>query len=348
MGDPLVTMPLEACRGCLKPEKSHFLFGSDELSEKFRYCTQLKIEKGDGLSTFLCKLCYSHLQVAYNFKRMCKETNTVLKKLLHTLSQEKPTEVTAAADAPEEEVAEEYPADPEAEEVGEVEVETTEEEKSPKRKYDSNRLQCSQCRKKFSCPQALKLHTENTHGGVKRFSCDICSMRFTQKHSLQSHMMRHTNERPFQCHICQRGFRRKQILQMHLNCHTGETPYRCDKCQLAFRTTTALRNHGHNLSCPVCDKAFQMIPSLQKHIQRHKLSGDSWPRLKLKVEHICDECGKSYACKSVLEAHKVMHTGLKPHKCDQCDKAFPLFASLKVHIRNKHPQRPKAPKEANL
>uniref|UniRef100_A0A1B0EXM9 Uncharacterized protein n=1 Tax=Phlebotomus papatasi TaxID=29031 RepID=A0A1B0EXM9_PHLPP len=376
MSGTLVSVPLESCRGCLKPGKSHYLFGDDDLIEKYKYCTQLQIEKDDGLSSFLCKLCHSHLQIAYNFKRMCRETNSVLRKLVRTLgkdgqeaeepdreskTEEDPLEVTEGDESKNEEKEDEQiEYAEEIEELEEESIEVLEDEEIPpesqkesqedseaqemshrKQKYDDNRLQCPMCRKKYSCPQSLKLHMENTHGGVKRFYCDICNTRFTQKHSLQTHMMRHTNERPFQCLVCKKGFRRKHILQMHMNCHTGDTPYRCKKCNLGFRTTTALRNHGHNLKCPICSKTFHMIPSLQTHIQRHKRDPDgrAGPRLKMKVQHICDECGKSYSCKSVLEAHKVIHTGEKPFKCQHCDKAFPLSASLKVHNRNKHPNQ---------
>uniref|UniRef100_A0A1B0CTR0 Putative c2h2-type zn-finger protein n=1 Tax=Lutzomyia longipalpis TaxID=7200 RepID=A0A1B0CTR0_LUTLO len=377
MSGAAISVPLEACRGCLRPGKSYNLFGKDDLFEKFKFCTQLKVEKNDGMTGFLCQLCFSHLEVSYNFKRMCRETHGVLKGLLQKQrngeiqgreasempeiegkresDEEEENQKTDENDFEEDVIQEDPEIDEEVEEIDE-EIEEIEEEakqteenkeelpeipsEAPEQpqKYPENRLECSLCSKKYSCPQALKLHTENTHRGVKRFSCSICSMRFTQKHSLQSHTMCHTNERPFCCAICKKGFRRKTTLQMHMNCHTGETPYTCSQCGVGFRTTTALRNHGHNLRCPICSKSFQMIPSLQAHIQRHKQTdGGAGPGLKLKVKHICSECGKSYACRAVLEAHRVIHTGEKPFKCTQCDKAFPLLASLKVHMRNKHP-----------
>ncbi|GAB0093483.1 hypothetical protein DMENIID0001_086280 [Sergentomyia squamirostris] len=329
----------DSCRGCLKPDKSHLLFGEDNLHVKFKYCTQLKISRDDGFSSYLCKLCFAHLEVAYNFKNMCKETNLVMKNLKQTLpdKEENEKESPQEPDEQDEEILE-YFEESANEEDHVIEPENTEEipEKDLPPKHMENLLRCSLCHKNYSSSQALKIHIENTHKGVKKFICEICDQRFTQKHSLQSHLMRHTNEKPFSCDVCGKLFRRKQVLQMHMNCHTGKTPYHCDRCNMSFRTTTALRNHGHNLSCLICDKTFRMIPSLQAHIRRHKLEGGGQIKSRLKVRHICNECGKSFACKSVLDAHKIIHTGRKPFKCVKCDKSFPLEASLKVHMRKKH------------
>lgn len=45
----------------------------------------------------------------------------------------------------------------------------------------------------------------------------------------------------------------------------------------------------------------------------------------------CDECYKSFRCKSILISHKTSHTNEKPFACDMCEKSFRLKHQLKQH-----------------
>lgn len=69
-----------------------------------------------------------------------------------------------------------------------------------------------------------------------------------------SHMQRHTAEKPYQCTECPKDFRTTWELDQHQMVHTEERPHSCEvpKCKSAFKTSKELAAHGSfqwELSC---------------------------------------------------------------------------------------------------
>ena len=57
------------------------------------------------------------------------------------------------------------------------------------------------------------------------------------------------------------------------------------------------------------------------------------PKSKLKKEHICDICGKSFKTKERYRVHvSGVHEKKKPFKCNLCQKAFARKDDLKNHV----------------
>ncbi|XP_067637595.1 zinc finger protein 431-like isoform X2 [Eurosta solidaginis] len=54
----------------------------------------------------------------------------------------------------------------------------------------------------------------------------------------------------------------------------------------------------------------------------------------------CDICGNHFKTKSVLNMHKLIHTGEKPHKCDLCEKRFIQATNLRQHMRTHTGEKP--------
>ena len=60
---------------------------------------------------------------------------------------------------------------------------------------------------------------------------------------LLRHMVKHTGEKRFTCSVCSKRFTRAHYLNEHMNTHTGKTPYKCSQCDAAFSLATKLYCH---------------------------------------------------------------------------------------------------------
>ena len=81
----------------------------------------------------------------------------------------------------------------------------------------------------------------------KRHKCPYCSAEFTRHHSLKSHLLTHSQEKPYVCQTCDARYRRLNDLRRHTKLHTtGERPHpTCDKCGRRFARGDGLARHTH-------------------------------------------------------------------------------------------------------
>lgn len=70
--------------------------------------------------------------------------------------------------------------------------------------------------------------------GIKPYECRICRAAFTRQHSLNYHMLIHSNQTRFTCHDCGRKFRHPSHFKEHRRRHTGESPFECSDCLLRY------------------------------------------------------------------------------------------------------------------
>ncbi|XP_063959856.1 zinc finger protein 420-like [Lytechinus pictus] len=111
------------------------------------------------------------------------------------------------------------------------------------------------------------------------YTCRFCSMRFDDTAALAHHEKVH-GIRPFICNICGRTFTQSRYLQIHVRTHIGEQPYPCRFCSKRFSQCSARNMHERIHTefrphqCPVCGKSFIVNSALQKHLQKHQLSGN--------------------------------------------------------------------------
>ena len=74
---------------------------------------------------------------------------------------------------------------------------------------------CAECDKAFLNKSELAKH-KATHTGEKRFCCEVCGIRVSQRVHLRRHMLIHENKREFQCKVCEKEFRRAEHLNYHV------------------------------------------------------------------------------------------------------------------------------------
>ena len=67
------------------------------------------------------------------------------------------------------------------------------------------RFKCDKCAQKFTEKKALTLHIKGVHEKIKEFNCDRCSKKFSKGYNLKVHVQTvHEKERNFICQICKK------------------------------------------------------------------------------------------------------------------------------------------------
>ena len=91
----------------------------------------------------------------------------------------------------------------------------------------------------------------------------------------------------------------------------------CDKCGKKFTAKTNLTRHEkthtkENFTCGQCDGKYNTKRALQEHDTRVHSS----------VLYPCEQCKKSFTCKSSLKKHAKCHSNVeKTFECEYCYKA---------------------------
>lgn len=159
--------------------------------------------------------------------------------------------------------------------------------------------ECFECGRRFSAPQALRIHVR-MHDGKKLYECQDCGKQFKMEFYYKYHRMNDTGEEKFECGICDKKFSNESCIDTHYKVHANDKPYECKKC----------------------GKIYLQLGSFKNHVMAHP------PTFS------CKDCGKVYTDFPSLEAHEKVHVTQKPHMCINCGKRFAHVFNLEIHIES--------------
>lgn len=228
----------------------------------------------------------------------------------------------------------------------------------------------------------LPLNTELTpymllsaEPSVKHKVCPICSMNIKNNRDIKKHLRSHSEERPYVCLTCEKGFKYKDTIKKHqtLKGHEGIREVQCTKLERLLSEVDAQcssdtlgaeiinliapedatnenfvvinRTKKGLKVCPVCSKTFDMIKTLNKHLQSHRVDRP----------YFCIYCKRRYKDLYGLKRHQIYAVCYnKPPRyslkrgssqaeatsgdlqqifvwCSNCSQHFESLSALKAH-----------------
>lgn len=192
---------------------------------------------------------------------------------------------------------------------------------------------CPTCGKLFLTDSRLQIH-QNAFHAEKAFSCDICNVRCKSKHTLRTHMRKHSGV--FTCSYCNLTTASNAALVSHVRVHTGEKPFVCDLCGNSYASKLGLTSHKRThlqealFKCNVCGYTGSSHSSIYIHRQTHNAD----------KPFVCDVCGKTFKIKVRLVDHQKIHFAAKNYVCEVCNKAFLARYQLVQHSRTHSGEKP--------
>jgi len=129
------------------------------------------------------------------------------------------------------------------------------------------------------------------------------------------------------CSVCGKTFLNAVNLRRHFLNHSiiKEKPHYCRTCDEWIRDATTFKNHQNqhqNRCCKTCKVEFSTVSEKENHDCQHPFK--------------CETCKKIFRRKQQLEAHKLVHSGLKQYGCEHCGKLFKQMGHLKAHVEEVH------------
>ncbi|KAI5637226.1 hypothetical protein NE865_10123 [Phthorimaea operculella] len=178
-----------------------------------------------------------------------------------------------------------------------------------KEDLDASSLECSVCKKTFTCEMYLRRHMRYMHD-QKNVHCSTCDKWFRPK-SYKEHLKTSSNhakgdEKRFTCDQCNMKFLRKSKMLLHITSkHLKLNLFKC-------------------VSCP---REYGSKSALTRHVQR------AHERRPVPKNHVCDVCGKAFQDSQLLRRHMPVHTGERAYQCEKCGAKFKHDGTLNVHKR---------------
>ncbi len=151
--------------------------------------------------------------------------------------------------------------------------------------------------------------------------------------------------RPFQCLKCKHTFVSENSLKLHI-CgeksdvivkQNSDGTRKCGQCDKSFKSKGGLvlhmaKEHGseRQFQCSSCDYKATIPSLLRKHVQRKHSNTE------ITKEHLCQECGKTFADKDYLQNHIRLKHNKERLTCFSCGLLLSSAMSLIDHLIEVH------------
>ena len=109
----------------------------------------------------------------------------------------------------------------------------------------------------------------------RQYQCNTCQYSTTYKHRIETHLRKHTGEKPYKCQHCDYATAHKGDVKKHERIHTDEKSYKCQYCNKSFthRANKITHERTHTgekpYKCQLCDYAAIQISNLNYHMKTH-------------------------------------------------------------------------------
>jgi len=208
-----------------------------------------------------------------------------------------------------------------------------------RRKHSGSRFHCLTCLRNFTQKSTLQYHMLAVHKRVRDNVCGICGLKsFSRATDCRRHMRSHIDSRPYVCTNCSRGFREKCHLLVHQRIHTGEKPFICGQCGFAFSDAANHAKHVRRRSCFFYannnNNNNNSISGSSTRTNTYTLSGNISGHLRR--AYACPTCQRLLSSKAALKAHVQLHNPNKSFACEACGKTFSQRQVLVAHRSNMH------------
>jgi uncharacterized Zn-finger protein len=190
-----------------------------------------------------------------------------------------------------------------------------------RKKFD--RFDCYLCKKQLTGNFQFLKHFSTAHPKDEiRYQCFICQGFVKKYRSYTRHIESHTGRR-FECDVCNQKFSQKITLVTHLSSHSSLKKFECKDCKLSFKQNSSLFKHRKQKhssevpTCHECNRTFVNKDTFQQHLK-------SKHNQQLKDVN-CTECEKKFASKSALAYHRLSNHSKNSGeqlKCENCSDEF--------------------------
>ena len=153
---------------------------------------------------------------------------------------------------------------------------------------------CRRCNFYFANKEELRSHLKSEHSGNKIYSCEQCGLVLASKSIYKRHMLLHVGEKRYECNVCMKRFTERYKLKFHLNTHVEYEDIVEEQLQNIEEERKGPKQNPHE--CLECGKRYSKLQYLQKHMKYHT---DGRP-------FKCVECGIGYTYKQELKRHMMV------------------------------------------